>query len=47
MLICLAFLALILTPNELGACLFCIEEPENFLHPYLIEGLVEVYLQRQ
>ncbi|KIE59191.1 hypothetical protein A946_00175 [Methylacidiphilum kamchatkense Kam1] len=46
-LICLAFLALILAPNELGAFLFCIEEPENFLHPYLIDGLVEVYLQRQ
>jgi predicted ATPase len=45
-LICLTFLALILAPNKFGAPLFCIEEPENFLHPYLIDNLVEIYLQR-
>src|SRR5262249_44892471 len=30
-----------------GAPLFCVEEPENHLHPKLIETLIEVLAQRQ
>lgn len=43
----LALLSLIFAPEKLGAPLFCIEEPENHLHPKLIETLVEVLTQRQ
>jgi predicted ATPase len=43
----LALLSLILTPPELGAPLYCIEEPENHLHPRLLEILVEVQKQVQ
>jgi len=43
----LAFLSLIFAPVEMGAPLFCIEEPENHLHPRLIETLIEVVAQRQ
>jgi predicted ATPase len=43
----LALLSLIFAPEELGASLYCIEEPENHLHPRLLETLVEVLTQRQ
>lgn len=46
-LIFLALLSLIFAPEELGAPLYCIEEPENHLHPKLLETLVEVLTQRQ
>jgi predicted ATPase len=45
----LAFLGLtsvILAPEELSPPLLCIEEPENYLHPRLIEVLVELLNQR-
>lgn len=43
----LALLSLIFAPPEMGAPLFCVEEPENHLHPRLIEVLTEVLAQRQ
>ncbi len=46
----LAFLALtslILAPEELTPPLICIEEPENYLHPRLLEILIELLNQRQ
>jgi len=43
----LALLSLILAPEELGAPLYCIEEPETHLHPQLIDSIVEILLQRQ
>lgn len=43
----LALLSLIFAPEELGAPLYCIEEPENNLHPKLLETLMEVLTQRQ
>lgn len=43
----LALLSLIFAPAEMGAPLFCVEEPENHLHPRLIETLMEVLAQRQ
>ena len=43
----LALLSLIFAPEKLGSPLFCIEEPENHLHPKLLETLVEVLTQRQ
>ncbi len=43
----LALLSLIFAPEELGAPLYCVEEPENHLHPKLLETLVEVLTQRQ
>ena len=43
----LALVSLIFAPLELGASLYCIEEPENYLHPYLLETLVELLTQRQ
>jgi len=43
----LALLSLIFAPENLGAPLYCIEEPENHLHPKLLETLVEVLTQRQ
>jgi len=43
----LALLSLIFAPEGLGSPLYCIEEPENHLHPRLIETLVEVLTQRQ
>ena len=36
----LALLSLIFAPPELGAPLYCVEEPENHLHPRLLETLV-------
>jgi predicted ATPase len=43
----LALLSLILAPSELGASLSCIEEPENHLHPRLLETLIELLKQVQ
>jgi len=43
----LAWLSLIFAPDEFSAPLFCVEELENYLHPRLIETLVEVFTQRQ
>lgn len=43
----LALLSLIYAPPELGAPLYCVEEPENYLHPRLQEMLVQLLKQRQ
>lgn len=43
----LGLLSLILAPTDLGAPLYCIEEPESHLHPKLLETLVEILDQRQ
>jgi predicted ATPase len=43
----LALMSLILAPAELSPSLLCIEEPENYLHPRLLEILVELLNQRQ
>jgi predicted ATPase len=43
----LALLSLIYAPGKLGAPLFCVEEPENHLHPRLLEILMELLKQRQ
>lgn len=43
----LGLLSVILAPVELGALVYCIEEPESHLHPRLLETLVEVLDQRQ
>ncbi|MHB8381687.1 MAG: AAA family ATPase [Candidatus Binataceae bacterium] len=43
----LGLLSVILAPVELGALVYCIEEPESHLHPRLLEILVEVLDQRQ
>jgi len=40
-----AILSLIYTPPELSGTLFCIEEPENHLHPRLLETLVALLRQ--
>ena len=41
-----ALMSLILTPKALTPPLLCIEEPENYLHPKLLETVVEVLNQR-
>lgn len=41
----LALLSLIYSPPEAGADLFCIEEPENHLHPGLLSTLVKLLRQ--
>lgn len=43
----LALVSLIFAPPELSAPVFCLEEPENYLHPHLLETLVELLTQRQ
>ncbi|MBM4284973.1 MAG: hypothetical protein FJ128_06960 [Deltaproteobacteria bacterium] len=43
----LALLSLIFAPPDLGAPIFCIEEPENHLHPRLMESLIQLLQQRQ
>jgi predicted ATPase len=45
-LVFLALLSLILAPEELRPTLLCIEEPENYLHPRLLEILIELLDQR-
>lgn len=42
-----AFLSLIFGPPELTGSLYCIEDLENYLHPRLIEALLEVLRQSQ
>jgi predicted ATPase len=42
----LAFLSLIYAPEDYGAGIFCVEEPENHLHPKLIEHLIALHDQR-
>lgn len=46
-LVFLAMLSLIYGPPELTAMLYCMEEPENYLHPRLIEMLIQLLKQRQ
>ncbi|HEX5481872.1 MAG TPA: AAA family ATPase [Terriglobia bacterium] len=43
----IALLSLICAPDDLGGTLFCIEEPENYLHPKLLETLVGLLRQTQ
>ncbi len=43
----LALISLILAPQELSPAVMCLEEPENYLHPRLLEILVELLDQRQ
>ncbi len=40
-----ALLSLIYVPPELSGTLFCIEEPENYLHPRILETLVSLLRQ--
>ncbi len=42
-----ALLSLIFAPEALGSPFYCVEEPENHLHPRLLETLVELLTQRQ
>jgi len=42
-----ALLSLIFSPSELAAPLYCIEEPGNHLHPWVLSTLVEVLRQVQ
>jgi predicted ATPase len=44
-LVLAAILSLIYAPPELGGTLFCVEEPENHLHPRLLETLVALLRQ--
>jgi len=44
-LVFLALVSLILCPPELSTSLYCIEEPENHLHPRLIDLLLELLRQ--
>ena len=41
----IAFLSLICAPDDLSGTLFLVEEPENYLHPRLIETLVGLLRQ--
>lgn len=43
----IAWLSLILCPPELGAPVYFVEEPENYLHPRLIEALFDLLDQTQ
>jgi predicted ATP-dependent endonuclease of OLD family len=40
-------LSLIFSPTELGSALYCVEEPENYLHPRLLTVLTELLKQVQ
>lgn len=42
----LALLSLLYAPRKLGAALYCLEEPENHLHPRILEILMELLQQR-
>jgi predicted ATPase len=44
-LVLTALLSLVYAPAELAGTLFCIEEPENHLHPRLMETLVSLLRQ--
>jgi predicted ATPase len=46
-LVFIAFVAIILSPPEFGSPTTCVEEPENHLHPRLLETLVELLRQAQ
>ena len=43
----IAFLSLIYAPSDRAGTLYCIEDIENYLHPALIETLLEVLRQSQ
>ncbi len=43
----IALLSLLFAPVEFGAPLYCIEEPENHLHPRMLKVLVDLQDQRQ
>lgn len=43
----IALLSLIFAPAELGSALYCVEEPENYLHPRLLIVLTELLKQVQ
>ncbi len=43
----LALLSLVLAPAELGSPLYCVEEPENYLHPRLLSILTDLLKQVQ
>jgi predicted ATPase len=43
----IAFASLILSPPEFGSPITCVEEPENHLHPRLLEVLVELWRQSE
>jgi predicted ATPase len=43
----IALVSLILAPAELGSALYCIEEPENYLHPRLLIVLADLLKQVQ
>lgn len=43
----IAWLSLIFSPPEVGAPVYCIEEPENHLHPRLLSVLTELLKQVQ
>lgn len=43
----LALLSLIFVPDQFSGSLFCVEEPENYLHPRLIAELMGLFEQRQ
>ena len=43
----IALVSLILSPEDYGASLFCVEEPENHLNPRLMQTLVGIADQRQ
>jgi predicted ATPase len=43
----IALLSLVFAPVELGSALYCVEEPENFLHPRLLTVLAELLKQVQ
>jgi predicted ATPase len=43
----IALLSLIFAPPDLSAGVYCVEEPENHLHPHLLETLVELVKQVQ
>ena len=46
-LVFVALLSLIFVPLEIGGNLYCVEEPENYLHPRLIETVMELVRQEQ
>lgn len=46
-LVFIALLSLIFSPPDLTAALYCVEEPENHLHPRSVEQLIELLRQAQ
>ncbi len=43
----IALLSLLFAPWEFGSPLYCIEEPENHLHPRMLKVLIDLHDQRQ